>query len=504
MTSTPTRDTPLGRYVRARARADGVGDELVGVDGALRPHWVELIAGYDALGPVELDRRASEIRLLLEQDGVTYNAVGLHGRHRPWTLDAVPLVIDGTEWRSVEQGVAQRMELLELILRDLYGERRLLRSGLVPPEMVLGDPQFERACHGIVTPGPRQLVVGAVDLVRHTGGDWVAFSHRSEAPSGAAFALENRRVLSRVFPLLFQRTGVQRLAPFVRALRSALRSAAPPGVDDPSIVILTPGPLSETAFEHASIAAQLGYPLVQGADLEIRDGLLWLRTVARPVRVDVVLRRVDSWFSDPLELHPDSTLGVAGLVDACRAQRVSVVNPLGAGVLENAGLVALLPDLARALLGEELALPSAPSWWCGDDVGRSHVVANLPDLVLRPLSRRSATHSVDTRTASAAELDELRRRIEAHPCEWVGQERLDPATAPVLAPAGLVPRPTVLRAFAVAGADGYNVMAGGLARAATDGSSGAITNRAGALAKDVWVVATEPEPEADFWLMPPE
>jgi uncharacterized alpha-E superfamily protein len=307
-----------------------------------------------------------------------------------------------------------------------------------------------------------------------------------------------------VFPAIFQQAGVQRVAPFVRALRSALRSAAPVGVDDPSIVILSPGPMSETAFEHASIAAQLGYPLVQGADLEVREGRVWLRAVGSLVAVDVILRRVDDWFSDPLELRPDSTLGVPGLVDACRAGTVSVVNTLGSGVLENAGLPSILPRLARELLGEDLIISPADTWWCGDPAGRSHVLAHLGEIVVRPLSRMSMDHRNDTRLSSAAELATLRNRIEAQPELWVGQEHIDVATAPMLGPAGVEARRTVLRTFAVATGDGYLAMAGGLARTAGEHPTAPITNRAGALSKDVWIIGAEPEREADFWLTPPE
>ncbi len=502
MTLSDTTGDLLSAYV---ARDSGGVDELVDHFGRVRPHWVELAHAYDRLGAYELRRRNDEIRLLLEQDGVTYNvSTGDRRRHRPWTLDAVPLVVPSEEWRALERGVVQRAELSDLILRDVYGERRLLRSGLIPPAMIFADRGFTRACDGIVLPGSRQLVVGALDLARSADRGWVALSQRTQAPSGAAYALENRRVLSRVFPAIFQQAGVQRLAPFVRALRSALRSAAPSGVDDPSIVILSPGPMSETAFEHASIAAQLGYPLVQGTDLEVREGRVWLRAVDRLVPVDLILRRVDDWFSDPLELRPDSTLGVPGLVDACRAGTVSVVNTLGSGVLENAALPSIMLRLSQELLGEDLIIPSAQTWWCGDPAGRSHVLSHLGEIIVRPLSRMSMDHSRDTRLSSSAELATLRSRIEARPELWVGQERIAVATAPMLGATGIEARPTVLRTFAVATSDGYLAMAGGLARTAGEHPTAPITNRAGALSKDVWIVGAEPERDADFWLTPPE
>jgi uncharacterized circularly permuted ATP-grasp superfamily protein/uncharacterized alpha-E superfamily protein len=470
----------------------GGHDEMVHVDGSIRDHWSGVATAYRALGGAELTRRRDEIQMLLEQDGVTYNnPAELHRQHRAWTLDPIPFIMPSAEWSAIEQGMIQRAELLDLVLQDLYGERRLLRSGVVPPEMILSDPQFVRACDGIRLPGDKQLVVFGADLARSANGNWVALGQRTQAPSGAAYALENRRVISRVFPHVFRTTGVERLTPFIQAMRSALLGAAPHGVDDPSIVILSPGSLSETAFEHASIAAQLGYPLVQGSDLQSRNGRVGLRTVGGWVPVHVILRRVDAGFCDPLELRSDSTLGIPGLTDACRAGTVSVVNTLGSGVLENAGLGGLMNTLAKHLLGSDLALESVPSWWCGDPTSRSHVLAHLGELVVRPLSRSTLEHSIDTTLASSADIDELRRRILAHPDQWVGQERLVPASAPVLTDAGIVARSTVVRTFAVAHGGSYVAMPGGLARAGSSDLAGPITNLAGAESKDVWVLGSD-------------
>jgi uncharacterized circularly permuted ATP-grasp superfamily protein/uncharacterized alpha-E superfamily protein len=467
-------------------------DELVHTGGRVRDHWSALVAEYQALGASELSRRQGEIQRLLEQDGVTYNVAGDHARPvRPWMLDPIPFVLPSAEWSGIERGMLQRAELLNLVLADLYGERRLLRSGIVPPEMILSDPQFFRSCDGIRLPGDKQLVVFGNDIARSTDGGWLALGHRTQAPSGAAYALENRRVLSRVFPQVFRHAGVQRLAPFVQALRSALLAAAPVGVEDPSIVILSPGSLSETAFEHASMAAQLGYPLVQGSDFELRDGRIGLRTVDGWAPVHVILRRVDAGFCDPLALRSGSTLGIPGLVDACRAGGVSVVNTLGSGILENAGLAGLMSDVSKHLLGSDLLLDSVQSWWCGDPAGRSHVLANLGTLMVRPLSRVSLEHSIDTEQMSAAALDDLRRRIVTEPNQWVGQERLALGSAPVFGANGIEPRPTVLRLFAVAAGDSYVAMPGGLSRTASGEFNAPITNRAGASSKDIWILGSE-------------
>ncbi len=497
MTMSSTDDM-VGRYLDAVGRAgSGQPDELTGPDGGLRPHWLELIDGYRRLGETELLRRQAEIRLQLEQDGVTYNVMAADRPHRPWQLDPAPLVIPEQEWSAVERGAVQRAELLDQILTDLYGPRLLLRSGVIPPAMILSDPHFIRACDGIVIPGNRQLILSATDLYRGADGAWRSFGHRTQAPSGMAYALENRRILARVFPALFHRAEVRRLAPFMRAFREAVQSLAPPGVENPTVVVLSPGSLSETAFEHGTIASRLGYPLVEGGDLRIRDGTLWLRTISDLLPVHVILRRVDALFCDPLELRPDSTLGVPGLVDACRTGAVSVMNTLGSGVLENAGLQSILGSLSRHVLGADLVLPTIESWWCGEDAGRSHVLANFGRLVVRPLSRASLGHSVDTSQAGRAELDELRRRIEAEPHRWVGQERIEPTTSPVLVDGRLEPRATVLRTFTVADDGNYRAMPGGLARTATADPTQPIANRVGAVAKDTWVLGPDPQSIGD-------
>jgi uncharacterized alpha-E superfamily protein len=314
--------------------------------------------------------------------------------------------------------------------------------------------------------------------------------------------------MSRVFPSLYRDAQVHRLAPFVRALRGGLQVVAP-GTADPRIVVLTPGAQSETAFEHAFLAAHLGYSLVEGADLVVQDGRVWLRSLGQLEPVDVILRRVDAWFCDPLELRPQSYLGVPGLVEACRRGTVSVVNTLGSGVLENPGLVAFLPRLAPRVLGEPLEMASVPTWWCGEPTGLSHVLAHLDQLVIKPTARAFGRGGEDGSgpallfgwQLSGAERDDLRRQIEARPHRWVGQEQLSLSSAPSLGEAGLLPYRSMLRAFAVARGDSYLVMPGGLTRVAgRDGA--AISNQAGAVSKDTWVLASEPEQMAGVWLSP--
>ena len=484
----------------------GAFDEFFGADGALREQWSHVGAALSELGHPELLRRQGDVNRLLDADGVSYNALGsTDPRGLRWALDPVPVVLSSHEWAEIESGVIERAELLDLVFADLYGPRDLIRRGLLPVEMVFSHPGFLRECDQITAgrPAGSHLITYAADIVRDASGRHVAIADRTQAPSGAGYALENRVVVSRVFPSLYRDAQVHRLAPFFRSLRSALRDAAPqssPNQNDPTVVVLTPGPWSETAFEHAYLASYLGYPLVEGSDLVARDGRVWMRSLGRLEPVDVVLRRVDDWFCDPLELNPKSQLGVPGLVDAARRKTVSIVNPLGGGIVESPAMLAFLPAIADHLLGRPLRLGSVETWWCGDAHSRQHVLTNLSQLVIKPTAREVGRSTRFGWQLSMTELNELRGRIEADPHLWTAQTPVALSTVPTLTSRGFEPRHSVLRAFAVARGATFVVMPGGLLRVAPDDQGAPISNESGALTKDVWVLATEPEQIASYWL----
>ena len=506
----------------------GAFDEMVDGEGRIRGHWAQVGQVLGGLGLAELQRRRSEAARLLDDDGVTYNVYGTEpGGASRWALDPLPVLVTSEDWAGIESAVIQRAELLNWLLTDLYGPRDALRRGWLPPELVFDHPGFLRPCDGITLPGAHQLFTVAVDVARDAAGQSWVLADRTQAPSGAGYALENRVVMSRVFPSLYRDAQVHRLAPFTRALRGGLQAVAAGHVADPRIVVLTPGSQSETAFEHAFLAAHLGYSLVEGADLVVQGGRVWMRSLAGLEPVHVILRRVDTWFCDPLELRPHSYLGVPGLVEACRRGTVSVVNTLGSGVLENPGLLPFLPRLAERVLGESLELESAPTWWCGEPAGLRHVLGHLDQLVLKPTARafgwgiadagggsggagRLADSGPDGPAGggpgplfgwqlSSGQRDELRRRIEAQPHRWVGQEQLSLSSVPTLGDGGLHAQRSLLRAFAVARGDSYLVMPGGLTRVAARNSD-AISNQAGAVSKDTWVLASEPEQMVGVWL----
>ena len=480
--------------------APGTYDEMRAADGALRPHWQYLVDTLRQLGRGGIETRWREAHRLIRDNGVTYNLHGdPRGMSRPWELDPLPLLLRGEEWAVLERGLIQRAELLNAVLLDLYGPRTLIRKGLLPPELVDGYSGYLLPCHGIEVAGQRPLVFYGADLTRDAEGHWRVIGDRTQTPSGAGYALENRVVLSRVMPSLFRDSHVHRLAGFFRGLRRAMNRLAPNDTDQARVALLTPGPANAAYFEHAYLANYLGYTLVQGADLSVRDGALWLRTLGRLERIDAMLRRVDDCFCDPLELREDSLLGVPGMVQAVRAGNLTIANALGSGVLEHPGLMAFLPALCRQLLGEDLLLPHLRTWWCGRAEDRAFVTANLEQLVIKPASGRTDA-APEPRVLFGRNLDAEARgrliaRIEAEPHRYVAQEEVTPSTAPVYMDGRIEPRPFVLRSFMVAEEDGYAVMPGGLSRVALAQDTPMVSTQLGGIGKDTWVLATEPERE---------
>jgi uncharacterized circularly permuted ATP-grasp superfamily protein/uncharacterized alpha-E superfamily protein len=476
-------------------------DEMCSAPGAVRQHWSYLVSALNDLGGDELQRRREEAWRQIRDNDVTFNIYGdPRGMGRPWDLDLIPLLMSSEEWRVIESGLMQRAELLNLVLRDLYGARTLISKALLPPELMCSHPGFLRPCVGVPLPGPRSLLFYAADLARSVDGQLLVLGDRAQAPSGAGYALENRMVVSRVLPSLFRDSHVHRLANYFRTVRQALNRLSPYPEDEANIVLLTPGPANEVYFEHAYLASYLGYTLVQGGDLQVRDGRVWLMTLDGLRPVDVILRRMDDSYCDPVELREDSFLGVPGLVDVARSGGVGIANPLGSGLLDTPALLPFLPALSRHLLGEELRLPSVPSWWCGDARDCDYVLANLERLVIKPVHPRIGFRFVFGSDLTKLERAELAARIRARPHLFVGQQPLAMSTAPVLVEDGVEPRRSVLRSFLVADEHEYHAMPGGLTRVSADPDRLVVSNQAGGVSKDTWVLATEPERHTSLWL----
>lgn len=470
-------------------------DEAYAPDGAVREHWQYLLGSLEELGAEEFNRRRETAERILRDDGATYNDYGAGLVARPWLLDPIPLLIDSAEWSHIESGMRERAELLNLVLRDLYGARTLLRHGVIPAELIYAHPGFLRECQGLQLPGEQQLIQYAADMVRTPDGSIKVMSDRAQTPSGAGYALENRLVMSRVLPSLFRDSHVHRLSLYFNSLRQKLSELNPNG-DAGRVAVLTPGNYNETYFEHAFLANFLGYQLVQGGDLTVRDGYLWMKTLNGLSRIDVLLRRVDDIYCDPVELKSDSQLGVPGLLEAMRLGNVAVVNPPGSGVLENRGLARFLPAAARHFLGRDLRLDSARSYWCGDPSDRAFVLDNLPDLVIKSCFRDPTLPSVLGSSLGEKETRELRAAIDARPRDYVAQEFLQPSGSPVWNDGEHISLPCVLRGFAVAGESSYTIMPGGLTRVGRQPGMFEISNRLGSLSKDTWILASEPERQA--------
>lgn len=455
-----------------------------------RAHWQHFIQAIRTLGDEELTRRWQRAERRIRENGVTYNIHGdPSGLNRPWQIDALPLLISQEEWSRIEAGIIQRAQLLNLLLEDLYSRRRLIYNGKLPPELLFANPAFLRPLAGLQIPRHSYLHLLAIDLARSPDGQWWVLSDRTQAPSGAGYALENRTIVSDVLPDLFRTTNVRRLASFFRAQRDALMDLA--GRNEPRIVLLTPGPYNETYFEHSYLARYLGFTLAEGADLTVRDRKVFLKTVEGLQPVDVILRRVDDSFCDPLELRGDSFLGVAGLVDAVSAGNVRVANALGSGVIETAAIMPFLPGLSRQLLGEPLKLPSVATWWCGQEYAFRWVLDHMRQLVIKPAFPAKRMEAVFGANLSEAETKALTERIRARPYEYVAQEQVALSTAPVWDAGHIFSRSLVLRTYVLHTGDGWLAMPGGLVRVAGEEES-VVSMQRGGLSKDAWVLSGEP------------
>ncbi|MBS0446208.1 MAG: circularly permuted type 2 ATP-grasp protein [Proteobacteria bacterium] len=476
---------------------EGRYDELLARADQPRPHWAAFLRaladrpGQDVADTLSLTERQ------IREHGITYNVYAdPKGADRPWEVDPLPLLLSAGEWRAIEAGIAQRADLLNRVLADLYGDQTLLRSGAIPPPVVYGHSGFLHPLLGARP--PVHLMLYAADLARSPDGHWWVVSDRTQAPSGAGYALENRLVVSRVFPQLFRDLRVEHLASFFGALRESALRWAPrggPGDGTPLIVLLTPGPYNETYFEHALLARYLGFALVEGNDLTVRNGCVWMKTVDGLKRVHGILRRQDDDYCDPLELRSDSALGIAGLTDCARRGTVLIGNALGSGVLESGALLGYLPALSERLLGEPLQLPSVATWWLGEPAAFDDAWKRIDKLIIKPLERSVREHAVFGADLSADERTVLRARVASRPQRYVAQEWVHVSQAPVLEPgtqAMLAARTVGLRVFAVATPGGYRVMPGGLTRVAGDEESRVIAMQRGGRSKDTWVLSDAP------------
>lgn len=469
-------------------------DELFASPHTPRAHWQPLIEQIATWPAERLRDRLQSVHRQVRENGVTYNVYAdPQGADRPWELDILPMILPSEEWKQIEAAIVQRATLLNKILVDVYGEQKLLRQGALPTTLFYGHAGFLRPCHGAKAPGDVMLHLYAADLARSPDGRWWVIDDRTQAPSGAGYALENRLIISRAFPQLFRDMKVQHLAQFFAALRDSIAHWAPAG-GSPFTVLLTPGPHNETYFEHTYLARYLGLPLVEGSDLTVREGCVWLKTLSGLKRVHAILRRLDDDYCDPLELRSDSALGIPGLVDAVRRGNVLVANALGSNLLESSTLLGYLPKLSQTLLGEPLKMPSVATWWCGEPAALEDVVANVHRLVIK-----GAFPQMRVEPMFGEDLDERGRKrvvqmLRARPADYVAQELVHLSQAPVWdrTHPRLAARSIGLRVFACATPNGYIAMPGGLTRVASAGDTRVISMQRGGSSKDTWVLTSEP------------
>ena len=510
-------------------------DELLSASGVPRAHWDAFLRSMAAREGLEISETLALMEREIRENGITYNVYAdPQGADRLWEVDPLPLLLTAAEWADIEAGIAQRAKLLNLVLADIYGPQDLLRSGDIPPAVVFGHSGFLHQVQGIRPPGGVHLFNYAADLARSPNGHWWVVNDRTQAPSGAGYALENRLVVSRVFPDMFRDLHVQHLASFFSAFRDSLMRWAPRDSRDaanamaPLVVVLTPGPYNETYFEHALLARYLGFALVEGTDLTVRNGCVWMKTVEGLRRVHAVVRRQDDTYCDPLELRSDSALGVPGITDCARRGTVMLANALGSGVVESGGLMGYLPALCEKLLGEPLKLASVATWWLGEPAAFDDAWARLDQVLIKPLERSAQEPAVFGVDLTPEQRAAFKLKVAARPQRYVAQEWVHVSQAPVLEKAPRVQpnaqlqtqtqiqtetpsqsqsqsqsaqpprsdrlgaRTVGLRVFAVATPTGYRVMPGGLTRVAGDGDSRVIAMQRGGRSKDTWVLSDAP------------
>lgn len=496
MTSVPSKPaSPNANLVFGNYSAvAGAYDEMLDGTGAIRPNWQGFAAQVESIGRSELSRRCLQAQEELRENGITYNAYeDVIGNTRPWELDAFPLVIGPDEWAALVLGLRQRAELLDRILRDLYGPQTLLQRGLLPADWLFSHPGFRREFHKRGPRDDRFLHLYSVDLARAPDGRWWVAGDRTDAPIGLGYALENRVVMSRMLPKVIHDCKVQRLASFFISLRATLSELASHR-ENPRIVILSHGPKGPNYFEDAYLARYLGYTLVEGGDLAVREDRVFLKTLAGLLPVDVIFRRLSDEYCDPLELQGDASLGVPGLVQAARLGNVAIANSLGSSIVESPSLMPFLPRIASEWMGEDLRLPSSATWWCGQKSAQADVRSRLGKIAIRAAFRVGRRESPPPESLLSKSADELAKLIESRPRTLIGQENIARSCAPVWRSGSCQSQRVAFRVFLVATEDSYQVMPGGLVCTAGGSASLDFSVLAGGVSKDAWVLSNAPVP----------
>jgi len=464
-------------------------DEMRDAKGALREHYRAFADWLDATPPRRISEKRREADLLFHRVGITFAVYGDEaGAERLIPFDTVPRIIPKSEWDALEKGLAQRANALNRFLHDIYHGREILKAGAVPADQVLTHPAYQVAMLGLDLPYGAYSNISGIDLVRHNDGKWYVLEDNLRTPSGVSYMIENRRMMMRLFPEVLGRQHVYPVDHYPVLLLNTLRSIAPPNRRDPTVVVLTPGPFNSAYFEHAFLAQQMGIELVEGSDLFVRDGQVYMRTTAGRQQVDVIYRRVDDAFLDPLAFRADSLLGVPGLLSVYRAGRVALANAVGTGVADDKSIYPYVPDMIRFYLGEEPLLNNVPTWQCRKPKDLAYVLEHLPELVVKEVQGSGGYGMLVGPVASKRELDQFRARLQAAPAEYIAQPTLSLSTCPTfVGKTGVAPRHVDLRPFVLSGRE-VNIVPGGLTRVALKEGSLVVNSSQGGGTKDTWVV----------------
>jgi uncharacterized circularly permuted ATP-grasp superfamily protein len=486
-----------GALINGYSIPPGCHDELLEQDGSARAHVASLVAGLERLGPAALLNAGRRRDAIFMQQGITFEVSGSDGerRDRPFPLDLVPRVLTAGEWTVIERGLAQRIRALNAFVDDVYHGREIVRAGLVPWALIVSRPSFARPVHGVRSPGGVYTHVCGCDLVRGGDGVWRVLEDNVRTPSGISYVIENRLAMTRLVPELFAGHRVRPVDHYPSLLLEALQAVAP-GVDSqPTVVLWTPGPLNGAYFEHAFLAREMGIELVESSDLVVRDAICYMRTTAGLQRVHSIYRRLDDDFIDPLEFRADSMLGVPGLVRAYRAGTVAIANAIGTGVADDKAVYHYVPEMIRFYLEEEPILENVPTYLLGDEKVRRMVLSRLDELVVKPTSESGGKGVFIGPHASAAEIEEEARLVEANPELFIAQELVHLSTVPTETGDGrLAPRHVDLRPFAVFG-DEIRIVPGGLTRVALKEGSMIVNSSQGGGSKDTWVLDDGAQPD---------
>lgn len=456
--------------------------------GDVRPHYAGYQNWLERTPLVRLQDKRAEAEIAFHRVGITFAVYGeASGTERLIPFDIVPRVFPADEWRMLERGLKQRVRALNLFLKDIYHGREIVHAGLIPEDLIDRNPQYRREMCGVKVPGDIYAHISGIDVVRAGQGEFYVLEDNLRVPSGVSYMLENRKMMARLFPELFAQHAVRPVEHYPDVLLQNLRAAAPDGVDDPVVAVLTPGAYNSAYYEHAFLAQQMGVELLEGQDLFVQDQNVYMRTTRGPQRVHVIYRRVDDDFLDPLAFRPDSMLGVPGLFDAYRAGRVTLANAIGTGVADDKSVYPYVPDMIRFYLAEEPILNNVPTWVCRREDDLKHVLAHLPDLVVKEVHGAGGYGMLVGPTSTRAEIDAFRRVLEANPNNYIAQPTLALSTCPTFVESGVAPRHIDLRPYVLSGKE-VSIVPGGLTRVALKEGSLVVNSSQGGGTKDTWVL----------------